>query len=283
MVLQINNLQKQYAGFCLNCSLELKEGYVTGLIGQNGAGKSTTFKAILDLVRPEHGSIKIWGKTHQELTSLDRQNIGVVLSDSGFSNYFTLKDIVRILESFYVKFDKSAFLEKCTQYGLPESKLLKDYSTGMKAKLKLLTALSYSPRLLILDEPTAGLDVVARDELLDLLRSYMKEEERAILVSSHISTDLEGLCDDIYMIHQGNIVLHEDTDILLSDYGLLKLDETTFSQIDKQYILKIKKEPFGYSCLTNQKQYYQENYPGCVIERGTIDEIITMTVKGESL
>jgi ABC-2 type transport system ATP-binding protein len=154
----------------------------------------------------------------------------------------------------------------------------------MKAKLKTLVAISHNAKLLILDEPTAGLDVVARDNLLELLREFMEgDEERSILISSHISSDLEGLCDDIYMIHDGKIILHENTDVLLSDYALLKVDDVQYGKLDKQYILRIMKQGYGYSCLTNQKQYYMENYPQVAIEKGSIDETITMMVRGEKL
>lgn len=136
--------------------------------------------------------------------------------------------------------------------------------------------------LKFIDEPTAGLDVLARDSLLDILREYMEQDEsRAILISSHISTDLEGICDDLYMIHQGRIILHEETDVLLGSYGLLKLDAQEYESIDKQYFLRVKKEPYGYSALTDQKQFYMENYPKAVIENSGIDEIMTMMIRGE--
>ena len=151
----------------------------------------------------------------------------------------------------------------------------------MKAKLKVLVAVSHRAKLLIMDEPTAGLDVIARDELLEMLREFMeKDESLSILISSHISSDLESLCDDLYMIHQGRIILHEDTDVLLSDYALLKVDDQQYSMLDKQFILRSKRETYGYSCLTNQKQYYMENYPKIVVEKGSIDELITMMVRG---
>ena len=132
-------------------------------------------------------------------------------------------------------------------------------------------------------EPTAGLDVVARDRILDLLREYMEQEGRGILISSHISSDLEGLCDDLYMIHEGKIILHEDMDVLLDQYGILKVEEKAFADLDKRGILRMAKESWGYSCLTNEKQFYLENYPGLVVERGSVDEIITMISKGEEL
>ena len=173
-------------------------------------------------------------------------------------------------------------MEQVKKYNLPLNKKIKEFSTGMKAKLKVLVAISHHAKLLILDEPTAGLDVIARDELLELLREFMeKDEDRAILISSHISSDLETLCDDLYMIHDGKIILHEDTDVLLGDYALLKLDDTQYHALDKQYLLRSKKEPFGYSCLTDQKQYYIENYPDITIEKGTIDAVITMMIRWE--
>ena len=162
---------------------------------------------------------------------------------------------------------------------VPLKKKIKEFSTGMKRKLQILAALSHNARLLVLDEPTAGLDVVARDELLGLLREYAEDGERSIVISSHISSDLEGICDDVYMIENGKIVLHEDTDVLLNEYGLLKVTKDQFSRLDQTYLLRTKEESFGYSCLTNQRQFYQDNYPSVVIERGSIDEVITLMSK----
>jgi ABC-2 type transport system ATP-binding protein len=283
-MLKIEHLVKNYGDFTLDCSLELPQGCVTGLIGQNGAGKSTTFKAVLGLIGVDSGSITLFGKDIKDLTVEDKQNIGVVLSDSGFSGYLTVNDIVPVLENLYKNFDKTFFIDQIKRFNLPTGKQIKEFSTGMKAKLKTLVAISHNAKLLILDEPTAGLDVVARDELLELLREFMEaNEERSILISSHISSDLENLCDDIYMINDGKIILHEDTDVLLSDYALLKVDDVQYDKLDKQYILRTMKQGYGYSCLTNQKQYYMENYPQVAIEKGSIDETITMMVRGEKL
>ena len=280
-MLKIQHLKKNYDKFSLDCSLELMPGCVTGLIGQNGAGKSTTFKAILGLISTDGGNITILGKDMKDFTAKDKENLGVVLSDSGFSGYLKIKDIIPILQNMYSKFDKSLFIEQVQRFRLPMNKQIKEFSTGMKAKLKVLVAISHNAKLLILDEPTAGLDVIARDELLEMLREFLeKDEERSILISSHISSDLESLCDDLYMIHDGKIILHEDTDVLLSDYALLKVDAEQYSKLDKQFILRSKKETYGYSCLTNQKQYYIENYPKIAIEKGTIDEVITMMIRG---
>lgn len=280
-MLKIDHLQKNYKNFSLDCSLEVKPGYVTGLIGQNGAGKSTTFKAILGLISIDGGTVNILGKDLKQFNVKDKEKLGVVLSDSGFSGYLTIKDIIPVLSNLYKEFDQNFFMEQVQKFQLPCDKKIKDFSTGMKVKLKVLVAISHNAELLILDEPTSGLDVIARDELLEMLREYMEKDERhSILISSHISSDLESLCDDLYMIHEGKIILHEDTDVLLSEYALLKVDEEQYSKLDKEFILRSKKESYGYSCLTNQKQYYLENYPDIAIEKGNIDELITMMIKG---
>lgn len=282
-MLKIEGLKKNYRDFSLNCSLSVAPGRITGLIGQNGAGKSTTFKAALGLISTDGGSVTLLGKDLRSFTPKDKEDLGVVLSDSGFSGYLKIQDLIPILKSLYQRFDQSFFTEQAACFQLPMDKKIKDFSTGMKAKLKTLVAVSHSPKLLILDEPTAGLDVLARDELLELLRTYMEQDEnRAILISSHISSDLETLCDDIYMIHDGQMILHEDTDVLLSDYALLKVDEQQFGQLDTRFLLRTRKESFGCRCLTNQKQYYIDNYPGLAVEKGSVDQIIMMMIRGQA-
>ena len=281
-MLKIENLKKHYDNFFLECSLQVNPGQVTGLIGQNGSGKRTKCKAIMDIIHTAGGSITLFGKENQDITPEDKEKLGVVLSDSGFSGYLRIKDIIPILENMYKQFDSSFFAKQVQRFSLPMDKQIKDFSTGMKAKLKVLVAISHNAKLLILDEPTAGLDVIARDELLDMLREFLEEDdERSILISSHISSDLESLCDDLYMIHDGKIILHEDTDILLSNYALLKVDDKQYETLDKSYILRAKKESYGYSCLTNERQYYLENYPNITIEAGSIDELITMMIRGK--
>ena len=269
-MIRLDNVVKQYDKFRLDCSLQVPEGRVTGLIGRNGAGKSTAFKTMLGLIEIEGGTVEVFGKAAKNLTAKDREQIGVVLADSGFSGYLRIKDLMPVLDTLYTDFSREQF------------KKIKEFSTGMKRKLQILAALSHNARLLILDEPTAGLDVVARDELLNLLREYMETEGRSILISSHISSDLEGICDDVYLIENGRMLLHEDTDVLLNEYGLLKVTFEQFAMLDQRYLLRKKKEGFGYSCLTNKRQFYQDNFPSVVIERGDIDKVILMlTTSGE--
>ena len=283
-MLEIKGLVKDYGDFRLNCSMKVGKGCITGLVGQNGAGKSTTFKAALGLISCDSGEVSILGKPSSELTAQDRQKMGVALNNSGFSGYLRVKDIVPVLRTMYPEFDEGRFKNICRKFSVPENKMIKDFSTGMKAKLKVIVAVTHNAEFLLLDEPTSGLDVVTRRDVMDLLREYMEEnEDRSILISSHISTDLEGLCDDIYMIHNGQIVLHEDTDVLLNNYALIKADREQFARLDKEYILKVRREHYGYDCLTNQKQYYRENYPDVVVERGNLDEVIAMMIGGENL
>lgn len=278
-MIKMNNVIKKYDNFCLECSMEVPAGQITGLIGRNGAGKSTAFKAMLGLIHTDGGTIEVFGKDAETLTQTDKEQIGAVLADSGFCSYLTIRDFLPVLDTMYADFSREKFAADCERMGLPPKKKIKEFSTGMKRKLQILAALSHNAKLLILDEPTAGLDVVARDEILGLLREYAENGDRSIVISSHISSDLEGICDDVYMIEDGKILLHEDTDVLLNEYGLLKVTEEQYAKLDRTHLLTTRKENFGYSCLTNQRQFYQDNYPAVVIERGSIDEVITMMTK----
>lgn len=280
---RLESVKKQYKDFALDVTMVVRTGYVTGVIGKNGAGKTTAFKAGLGLIHLDGGEVTVFGKPLAKLDEKDKEMIGVVLADSGFCGYMNIKDWVSVLEHMYSNFQKQFFLDKCEAFGLPLKKQIRDFSTGMKRKLQLIAALSHDAKLLILDEPTAGLDVVARDELLTLLREYMEDGERSILISSHISGDLEGLCDDIYMIDEGRILFHEEADRLLDSYGLLKMTKEQYEKVEKEHLLRVKQEEYGYSALTDKKQFYMENYPDVIIEKGNIDEVIMMVSRGEKL
>jgi len=276
-MVKIEKLVKAYGDFRLDLSMEIKDGTVTGIVGKNGAGKSTVIRAILGLIRPDSGQITINGKELSRLSEAEKARFGAALSDSGFSSYLRVEDIVCILRKMYPAFDERFFRSQCTSLRLPFDRKIKELSAGMRAKLRVLVAISHRADLLILDEPTAGLDAEARNDILDLLRQVMIDNDRcSILLTSHISSDLEGLCDEIYLLHDGKIVLHEDTDILLSNYAVLKVREENYETLDKRYLLSTKKESFGYLCFTNEKQFYAENYPGLVMEKGKIDDLILM-------
>ncbi len=281
-MIQINGLKKKYKDFTLDLTLDLPKGRVSGLVGKNGAGKSTTLKAILGLIQTDEGSVKVFGKDAFSLTSEDKQRLGVALSDSSFSGYLTVDAVKNILKNMYHSFDEEKFLDLSEKMKLPLNKQIKEFSTGMKAKLKVIAALCHKAKLLIMDEPTSGLDVEARNEVLDILREYLaQDDEVSLLISSHISSDLEGLCDDIYLIDEGRLLLHEQTDELLDKYGVIKADEETFEKLEKDHILAYKKEKFGYSLFTDEKEYYRENYPDLIVENGNIDDLILIMTGGK--
>ena len=287
-MIEISNIKKNYQNFRLECSLNIAPGRITGIIGANGAGKSTLFKAILSLINLDEGQIKIFGKDSRKLDVHDKEKLGVVLAESGFSEYLKVKALVPILKNMYPDFDKDMFLNKCNNFNIPLNKMIKDLSTGTKAKLKVIVAISHNAEILILDEPTAGLDVITRNEVLDIIRTYMEEEMRTVIISSHISSDLENLCDDIYMINDGKIILHEDMYKLLDLYGVIKANEEQYENLKsdtnyKNIILCCEKEKYGYKCITNDRKYIVDNYPEIVIEKGNIDELIMVLVKGEKI
>ena len=287
-MIEISNIKKNYQNFRLECSLNIAPGRITGIIGANGAGKSTLFKAILGLINLDEGQIKIFGKDSRKLDVHDKEKLGVVLAESGFSEYLKVKALVPILKNMYPDFDKDMFLNKCNNFNIPLNKMIKDLSTGTKAKLKVIVAISHNAEILILDEQTAGLDVITRNEVLDIIRTYMEEEMRTVIISSHISSDLENLCDDIYMINDGKIILHEDMYKLLDLYGVIKANEEQYENLKsdtnyKNIILCCEKEKYGYKCITNDRKYIVDNYPEIVIEKGNIDELIMVLVKGEKI
>lgn len=277
----LQDAYKKYGDFQFHMSMEIPEGRITGLVGRNGAGKSTAIRLLLGLAQPDSGKVEVFGTESRKLTASQKQMIGVSLAESGFSGQLTVSDVEHILKKMYSKFDQAFFDRKCLELKIPKNQKIKTFSTGMKARLRVLAAMTHGAQLLIMDEPTAGLDVEARNEILDMLRDYIAADEKCtILITSHIASDLEHLCDDIYMIHEGKIILHEDTDILLEQYGILKVNQAQYESMEKEFILKTRKESYGYACLTGHRQFYQENYPGIVVEDGGIDELILMMTGG---
>ena len=203
-MVKIENLTKNYGDFNLNVSLEIPKGTITGLIGKNGAGKSTTIKAILGLIKADSGTIEVFGKNASKLSTKDRELMGVTLSEAGFSGYLTIKDIAAVLDKMYREFDKKSFLKECEAQRLPLDKTIKDFSTGMKAKLKVLVAISHNAKLLILDEPTSGLDVIARRELWETIRNL--KSTMTIVLTTHYLEEAEALCDRIAVMSKGKLM-----------------------------------------------------------------------------
>jgi len=267
---------KEYGDFRLEISMDIPDNKVVGIIGKNGSGKSTTIKAILGLVKPTAGSVKVFGREARALTPRDKEQIGAALSDSMFSEVLSLEDVIAILRAMYREFDEAFFRDMCAKFGLPLGKPLKEFSTGMKAKARVLAAISHRARLLILDEPTAGLDVEARQEIIGFLKEYVGANDCTILITSHISTDLEGLCDEFYLFSRGRIVLHETDENIARDYGTVQIPFEFFDGIDRGRIAGFRKETFGYACITNDKRYFEENHPELKVKSADIDDFILL-------
>ena len=245
--IEINNLTKRYKDFTLdNVSLTLPCGCIMGLVGENGAGKSTTIKLMLDMIRKESGEIKLLGTDY---TVCSKEDIGVVLEENGFPESLNAIEMNKIFKNVYKQWNEGQYFSFLEKFELPAKKKIKDFSKGMKMKLYIAAALSHGAKLLILDEPTSGLDPVVRDEILDIFNDFTRDENHSILISSHIVSDLEKLCDYIAFIHKGRLILCEEKDRLLSEYCLIQCDEGTFAGIDKDSVLGYRKSGYGISAV----------------------------------
>lgn len=281
-ILEVKNVCKKYDGFELkNINLSLPRGMIMGLIGENGAGKSTTIKSILNIISTNSGEIKIFGLDNKKCEKKLKEDIGVVLDDSFLSDYLNPKDINRIMKNVYKNWDEKLFFKYMEDFKLPINKLSKDYSSGMKMKLKIAVALSHHPKLLILDEPTSGLDPIARNEILDIFQDFIQDEENGILVSSHITSDLEHIADYITFINEGRIVFTKTRDELLDNYGIVRCSKDEFEKIDKNDFVKYKKSKYEYDVLVENKFEFKKKYNIEIIDKPTIDDIMLIYIKGE--
>ena len=280
--IKVKNLNKKYEGFELkNISFEIPEGSIVGLIGENGAGKTTTIKSILNIIKSE-GEIQVFGKNIKQNEKEIKSKLGVVLDDSFLSEYLTPKKINSIMKNFYNKWDKKLFENYIKIFKLPENKMIKDFSSGMKMKLKIATAISHKPQILILDEPTSGLDPIVRNEILDIFRQFIAEDEkRSILISTHITTDLEHISDYIMFIKNGEITLNLPTSEILENYGIIKCDEKDFSKIAKEDYEYYRKEKYQYEVLVNNKKMIKSKYGISTIDKASIEDIMLFYIKGE--
>lgn len=280
--LEVKNLYKKYNGFELkNVNLNLPKGMIMGLIGENGAGKTTTIKSILNVIKRDSGEINIFGLDNIKDEKKIKSDIGVVLDDSFLSEYLTPKDISKIMKNFYKTWDENLYFQYIEKFNLPQNKISKEFSSGMKMKLKIATALAHKPKLLILDEPTSGLDPIARNEILDIFQDFIQDEENSILVSSHITSDLEHIADYITFINEGEIVFTKTRDELLEEYGILKCTEDEFKKLDKKDYIKFKKNKYEYEVLIENRNEFKNKYDFGVIDRASIESIMLIYIKGE--
>ena len=245
--LEINNLCKTYPGFSLDhLNLTLPSGCILGLIGENGAGKSTTIKLILDLLRPDSGSITLLGTEH---TRLSREDIGVVLDEVGIPECLTASQVGKVMKNLFKNWDSARYSELLVQFSIPDGKIFKEFSRGMKMKLGIAVAMSHGAKLLILDEATSGLDPVVRDEVVTMLSEFTRSEGHSILISSHIVSDLEKLCDYIAFLHKGKLMLFEEKDVLLGKYGIVYCTHEQLPLLSPAAVLHRKENPYGAEVL----------------------------------
>ncbi|MCR4639157.1 ABC transporter ATP-binding protein [Ruminococcus sp.] len=247
--IEVKNLTKNYKGFTLdNVSFELPSGCIMGLIGENGAGKSTTIRSILGMAKPDNGSINVLGQT---ISAHLKDDIGVVLDEVGIPASLNIKDINKIMKKMFKNWDEKVFFGYIDSFSLPKDKKFNDFSKGMKMKLGIAIALSHHAKLLILDEPTSGLDPLVRDEIIDILNDFTRAEDHSILISSHIVSDLEKLCDYIAFMHNGKLMLFEEKDALLDKYRFINLTEQQLSELDPTSIKGKKIGKFGVEAIVD--------------------------------
>lgn len=280
-ILQINNLTKKYPGFILDhVTFELPKGSIMGLIGENGAGKSTTINAILDLIKKDDGTVSFWG---QDLSSSKhlKEDIGVVFDEINFYDTLTPAKVGKISQAAYKQWDDNLYYDYLNRFQLPLNKEIKTLSKGMKTKLCIVIALSHQAKLLILDEATSGLDPVMRDEILDIFLEFVQDENHSILMSSHISTDLEKIADYITFIHQGKVLFCKTKDELRYHYGIIRCGAAAFDSIDSSDVLAYRKDDYQWNVLVADKQKARSKYKTSVVDDATIDDILLLYVKGE--
>lgn len=281
-ILEVKKLSKKYDGFELkNINIELPKGTIMGFIGENGAGKTTTIKSVLNIIKRDSGEIKIFGLDNIKNEREIKEDIGVVLDDSFLSEYLNPKDINKIMKNIYKKWDEELYFKYIDSFKLPKEKISKEYSSGMKMKLKIAVALSHHPKLLILDEPTSGLDPVARNEILDIFQEFIQDEEHGIFVSSHITSDLEHIADYITFINNGEIIFTKTRDELLENFGIVKCNTEEFKKIDKKDYIKYKKNRYEYDVLIEDKYEFKKNYDISVIDKPSLEDIMLIYIKGE--
>ncbi len=276
----ISGLTKTYKDFMLNgVSFSVPCGSIVGLIGENGAGKSTTINAVLGLIQKEAGSICVLGKEQPD--NEIKEQIGVVFDGNNYPEIFSTRKLNRVMKDIYHSWEEHTFLNLLKKFSLPTDKPIKQFSKGMKMKLAIAVALSHNSKLLILDEATSGLDPVIRDDILDILLDFAQDETHSILISSHITTDLEKIADYIVFIHEGQVVFSKLKDELIEQYGIIKCGAAQFEALDKLDIIVYRKMDYEWQVLVADRVAMKKKYPKALIDSASIDEIMLLYVKGE--
>ena len=282
--LEIKNISKTYKNFKLDdISFVLPCGHIMGLIGENGAGKSTIINCILDIIEKDSGSISVLGQKNDKNNVSLKENIGVVLDASDVYDNYTVKQVENIMKDVYKQWNHEVYDYYIQKFALQLNKMIKDFSRGMKMKMAITIALSHQPKILILDEATSGLDPIMRDEILDVFMEFVQDENHAILLSSHISSDLEKIADYITFIHEGKLILSTSKDELIYEYGLMKCRNDEFDMIDKEDIIRYRIKTYEVEILVKDREKMAKKYPNCIVDPTKLDDIMMLYVKGEQI
>lgn len=282
--LEIKNLTKTYSNSDYrldNVSFAIPRGTIMGFVGENGAGKTTTMNAILNTIKKDSGTIKIFDREMDDKDKEIREQVGVVFDADNFPELLTPMQLSKVMAGTYTQWDQPFFLETTARFNLNIRKKIKQFSRGMKIKLALAVALSHRPQLLILDEATSGLDPIVRDEILGVFLEFVEDENHSILMSSHITSDLEKIADYITFIHQGKILLTENKDVLLYEYGIARCKAEQFQLIDRTDMMAYKKKDYQIDVLVKSRKVFEQKYSGIIVDTGSIDEIMLLLIKGD--
>lgn len=280
MNIEVKNLTKTFEEFKLDdISLEISKGKIVGLIGENGAGKTTLIKCILDVMHADKGNVTLFGKDYQG--SL-KDDVGVVFDNSFINETFNIKDINLIMKNIYSNWDSKMFFKYMKNYQIPLKKEIKRLSTGMKKKIEIAVALSHHPKLLILDEPTSGLDPVIRSEVLDMFQDFVNDKNNSILLSTHITSDLEHIADDVIFISHGKIIFNKPLKDIKEEYIMLELTHEEYEKFKKKIIIRAKKNRLDYQILIHKKDMIK-SYEKYIKNITTLDDIMLLYIKGVSV
>ena len=281
--IEIKNLVKRYDdNFQLGeLNLDIPSGEIIGLIGENGAGKTTLIKSILDILRINKGEIKIFGKDIKNNETLIKEDIGVVLDNTFFPEVLNAKDIDSVMKSIYKSWDSKLYYDYLKEFNIPVTSIIKKLSKGMRKKLEIATALAHHPKLLILDEPTSGLDPVVRNEVLDIFLKFIADDEHTILFSTHITSDLEHIADEIVFIDKGKVLINKTRDEILDNYGILKCNLDEFIKIDKSDYMAYKKNKYNYEILVSDRNKVSKKYKNMVVDKITLEDLMVLMIKGD--
>lgn len=280
--IEIRHLSKEYKDFRLqNVSLNIPTGTVMGLIGANGAGKSTFINSILGLVNSDYEMLRIFGKDLRTQEKEIKEDIAVIFDVSHYNPEFTPAFIGKMLSRVYKNWDRTIYEQYLEEFHLPKRKKLKQYSKGMKMKLEFAIAFSHAPKLLILDEATSGLDPIFREEILDIIRKYTEDEDHTVLLSSHITSDLDKIADYIAFIHEGQLLFVKTYDEIQENFGIINCRKELFDSLNPEDILSYRKESYGYKVMIESKQELRKIFPDLEIENASIEDLMLFQVKGE--